>query len=530
MLFILTSASSSDWFYGTGSSITAEPLVFQNGIIIETESGMLSFLDQQGNSLWNTMLEKYLNSPSIYQNELVVSSTNCNIFFVKSDGAIRKQIPVKASSFNPKICFGTYDSDRVYISSSAGLAVIEKNNSITPLYLVNATLTRPFVDNRRIIFGADNKLISIKPSGELIWSSSIGQVWTSKVVVFSNTLYIGSIDGSVYAFNIIDGTKLWQFQTNGWITGNVLYNNGVVYFGSLDGYLYAVNSVDGKLIWKTRTDGPISASPIVTNFAGNLALIAGSDSGSLYVFEKSSGKILARFQARNTIGGVASIDSNIYIASKEGTINQINSMQGCTINEPPDLTQVGFKEIAIQGAAVSQGQANNVNLFLNGNLLSNTQLNNNLWTYYLDPQNLKPGLNTIECNFGNSPSSTGQKLNLRRSTSLEKGEFLVTYPSKVKEGASINVSVVDAVDGSVVQNFAIDFNNKKYTSNGNITLSVQTPGKYILTISKTGFNTKQFVIEVGSQNDIVTQLLPFILGILAIILIYQVYKKFIKKE
>lgn len=526
----LASLSFSDWFYGTGNPIANEPVVFQNGLIVETESGALSFLDQQGNSVWNTMLEKYLNPPSIYQNELVVSSTNCNVFFVKQDGSIRKQILVKTSFFTPKICFGTYDYDRIYVSSDNGLAVIEKNNSVTSLYQINATLTRPFVDNRRIIFGANNKLISIKPTGELIWQTTIGQVWTSNIVVSSNTLYVGSLDGSLYALNVIDGTRLWQFQTNGWITGNALYNNGIVYFGSLDGYLYAVNSIDGKLVWKTKTASPVFAGPVATNFAGRESIIAGSDDGSVYVFDKSTGAIFSKFQARSAISGVLSLNKNIYFASKDGTINQINSIQGCSINQPSDLTTVGFKEVALAGLAVSENQADNVNIFLNGNTLASVPIKNNLWSYYLDPQNLKPGLNTLECSLNPTTQLTSQKLNLKKSTSLSKGEFLVNYPSRVKEGTPINISVIDADDGSMVQNFLVDFNGKKYQSDGNITLSGVPAGKYIVTISKTGFNNKQILIEAGTQSDLVTQILPLILVILAIVLVYQIYKKFIRKS
>ena len=38
-------------------------------------------------------------------------------------------------------------------------------------------------------------------------------------------------------------------------------SNSIVYIGSLDGNLYAINENNGNIAWKAQTEGPIESSP-----------------------------------------------------------------------------------------------------------------------------------------------------------------------------------------------------------------------------------------------------------------------------
>ena len=51
---------------------------------------------------------------------------------------------------------------------------------------------------------------------------------------------MGSSDGKLYAFDAVEGSVEWTFDTDGkiWSTPGVL--DGVAYFGSLDHHVYAV--------------------------------------------------------------------------------------------------------------------------------------------------------------------------------------------------------------------------------------------------------------------------------------------------
>jgi len=55
------------------------------------------------------------------------------------------------------------------------------------------------------------------------------------------TVYIGSVDGKMYAVNK-EGKLLWNYQTGGRISeaSPAFGSDGTLYFTSKDGYLYAI--------------------------------------------------------------------------------------------------------------------------------------------------------------------------------------------------------------------------------------------------------------------------------------------------
>ena len=49
-------------------------------------------------------------------------------------------------------------------------------------------------------------------------------------------------------------SSLWQFRADGAFEATAVIVDGVVYVGSLDGYLYAITLESGELKWKFKTD------------------------------------------------------------------------------------------------------------------------------------------------------------------------------------------------------------------------------------------------------------------------------------
>ena len=80
--------------------------------------------------------------------------------------------------------------------------------------------------------------------------------YSSPAIGSDGTLYVGSMDGRLYAVNP-DGTQKWVFTT-----GDIIYSSpaissdGTIYVGSDDNKLYAVNP-DGGQKWAFTTVDPI---------------------------------------------------------------------------------------------------------------------------------------------------------------------------------------------------------------------------------------------------------------------------------
>lgn len=86
-----------------------------------------------------------------------------------------------------------------------------------------------------------------------------------------STVYAGSGDGKLYAFDGDNDAVKWTYSTSGAITGACpAYYNGTVFIGSTDGYMYAIDAVTGLLKWKYSTGSNLGGSSPAVNAAGLL--------------------------------------------------------------------------------------------------------------------------------------------------------------------------------------------------------------------------------------------------------------------
>ncbi|MCH7567635.1 MAG: PQQ-binding-like beta-propeller repeat protein, partial [Nitrospirae bacterium] len=58
--------------------------------------------------------------------------------------------------------------------------------------------------------------------------------------IFEDSIFCGSVDGSMYCLDMRSGRKRWQFQTGGPITGTPTVSDNRIYFGSNDHRVYAL--------------------------------------------------------------------------------------------------------------------------------------------------------------------------------------------------------------------------------------------------------------------------------------------------
>ena len=158
----------------------------------------------------------------------------------------------------------------VYIGSDAGnLYALKAANGakIWNYTTLNSIESSPAVANGLVYVGSDDgNLYALNAvNGDQAWNYSIGnnnEVLSSPTVV-DGVVYVGSfifkigapVDffGYVYAFNAVNGAKLWNFTTGGGIFSSPAVVNGVVYIGSEDDNVYALNATNGDELWSYTT-------------------------------------------------------------------------------------------------------------------------------------------------------------------------------------------------------------------------------------------------------------------------------------
>jgi len=84
---------------------------------------------------------------------------------------------------------------------------------------------------------------------------------------------------------VFTGVK-WAFKAGGPIVTSPAVSDGVVYIGSLDGHLYAIDQETGKEKWNFKSSRPIASSPAVDE--GTLYFV--SSAGALVAIDTATGK------------------------------------------------------------------------------------------------------------------------------------------------------------------------------------------------------------------------------------------------
>ncbi len=84
------------------------------------------------------------------------------------------------------------------------------------------------------------------------WSVNIKGELTQPIVVKDKVFVASTNLHTVFALNINNGEKLWNYTVGGRIDSSPTIYKGMVFFGSVDGYVYCLNTENGELVWKFR--------------------------------------------------------------------------------------------------------------------------------------------------------------------------------------------------------------------------------------------------------------------------------------
>ncbi len=83
----------------------------------------------------------------------------------------------------------------------------------------------------------------------IAWSFDTGDNIVSSPLAVDGLVYIGSINGKMFALHEADGTEAWSFQAKGEIIGSPTVAGNTLFFTSRDGQVYALDAQTGKTKW-----------------------------------------------------------------------------------------------------------------------------------------------------------------------------------------------------------------------------------------------------------------------------------------
>jgi outer membrane protein assembly factor BamB len=178
---------------------------------------------------------------------------------------------------------------------------------------------------RKLVFGLVLlPFASLLANPTLSWKTTAtgGVIFSSPAVAADGTVYIGSNDNKLHAFNS-NGTSKWTSATSNWVDSTpAIGSDGTIYVGSWDDNLYAINPTDGTKLWDYNASSSVTASPVI---GSDGRIYFGSKDYFFYALD-SNGIKLWEYFAGQSISASAAIgqDGTIYFGDENGTFHAVN--------------------------------------------------------------------------------------------------------------------------------------------------------------------------------------------------------------
>ncbi len=135
--------------------------------------------------------------------------------------------------------------------------------------------------------------------------TGILQGFSAAPTIDGDTVYIGSRDGYMRAFNVVDGKLRWSYDAEkSWVLATAAVDADTLYFPTSDTTVFiALDKKTGKEKYRTNTKVWTYTSPVI---AGDCAF-AGTMTGDLYAFDKHTGKVVWQYQTEEAKADAANL-------------------------------------------------------------------------------------------------------------------------------------------------------------------------------------------------------------------------------
>lgn len=245
-----------------------------------------------------------------------------------------------------RVQYLTADEDAVYAQSRTGVVTAFDAETGEQLWarLVGRpnAATFPIVSNdTQVLVATGMNLYALgKRSGRQDWHLQLPHHPSTAPGIDDTQAYIGTLDGSAYAFNLAMVRQLyeeqrlpawsnvamvWRYQTGTELSSPPVSSGRNVSFASLDGSLYAISRSDGSLTFQFETNGPIR-TPVGRN---ENSLFVASDDVRLFCIDTDNGRLRWTFVPGLPIRQQPKIVADgVYVAPERGGLYKLAADSG----------------------------------------------------------------------------------------------------------------------------------------------------------------------------------------------------------
>jgi len=351
------------WNFTTGGPVMSSPAVAVDKVFVGSNDRQIYALNvTDGSKIWNfTTGGPVISSPAIFEGKVYVGSLDGNVYAFQANKppqAFFDPYPVspivaQMVTFNAST---SYDADGIitsYAWSFGDGAVAETNQTATihPYNMAGSyNVTLALRDNfepvgmnmtwqlitvgeawpmfRHDLTRIGNSTDVAPVSNITLWNQTLGPLDVSPYMypspaVVDDVVYMASPNGTVYALNAANGTKIWPGQTPAplyKIYGSPTFADGLIFIGADNGYLYVLNSTDNGNVtqsFKLSQDVPIHSSPMVWHDR----VFVGLQNHRVYALNMTDRSVLTSPDLGGAIdSSVAVANGKVFVGSMNGSV------------------------------------------------------------------------------------------------------------------------------------------------------------------------------------------------------------------
>ena len=149
----------------------------------------------------------------------------------------------------------------------------------------------------------------------------------SSPAVAGGLVYVGSDDGSLWAFDALTGAPMWRDPVGSQVRSSPAVADGRVFFGSSGGSVYADDALTGARVWSYAIGGNVTAPPLVVG----ATVYIGSRGGSFVALDAATGIRLWSANPWGMWGGAASAKGLVYVGSEQSKVFAYDAATGALI-------------------------------------------------------------------------------------------------------------------------------------------------------------------------------------------------------
>lgn len=191
------------------------------------------------------------------------------------------------------------------------------------------------------------------PAGlEPLWTFEAADGFEGTAAIAGGTVYVGSLDGNLYALDLENGKLRFKYTAGGEIKSSPAVAAGTVYFGDEAGTFHALDAATGKARWTFKSDAGVTSSPTLVRADGASLVLFGSYDGFLYALKVADGALAWKVETQSYVHATPAVaDGLVYISGCDGYLRAIRAADG------KEAAQVSLGGYAAASPALAAGRA-----------------------------------------------------------------------------------------------------------------------------------------------------------------------------